>query len=834
MMIWVHPGFMGGWVTAQNPVRCHLPLHEERIPSSDIKAMEPLSVSADDDDLESYISESGKFRILYTTEGPDSIPAIYEPDPEGTDSTIPVYEPDPEVPYYVIQTAHYADSSYRYQVDSLGFVDPTVHHGMGECGNRAGSWQDTVITIRFSSFQDLLGEPYGSFNPSKPFEFRVHRNFDGFPDNDLDDNRLGALKATIAHEFKHVIQYATNCMQGDAGNRSWLEMDATMMENIVHPDVNDYYNYINGNRSIFHSPEHSIPATQFSDSYGQVTWMLYFAEEYGVDFWVDVWDLIHGNHILPFVEAMRTELVLRGASFETAFIRNHLWHIAPRVQSDGSNGNEQNPPVYGFSEQNLYPVATFYKRFDSLPDFPGEETVVPPRSARYLEFDADEIGTAGQAALAQFHAGQGAGLGILAQTTAGELLEYIIPSSFNNPLRYKMPFYWEDVTWVGMVKVNSFSQSPLQTQLFTGAGEEGMEQLLYGDITKEGELTSNDALEMLAFHLDSAPYSMFDHYVGDLSGNGAVTHYDAALLYRYLDGDQTPFPADSTGTGKLLPWDSFDEINPDQGTVHPIAKNSATSEVSDSVTTELRIENELGQILSDHDMDLVLSVPGASGASWNSLFIEIAIDYPPPGPDGGSNRIDLEFRDVVTGNGADVPEGWVYEYDTNVLKLAYASAAPLGNRTGISIDDWPDDLLTLRWQSGSRGNVHFEIVGFELDEKDIAFTYEAMDTIYVMGPVGTDDPGEQPLAFELHQNYPNPFNPETTISFTLPEQEQVRLEVYDITGRRVATLADGPMPAGHHSVRFDAGNHTSMSSGVYLYRIRAGDRTDVRKMTLIK
>jgi len=95
----------------------------------------------------------------------------------------------------------------------------------------------------------------------------------------------------------------------------------------------------------------------------------------------------------------------------------------------------------------------------------------------------------------------------------------------------------------------------------------------------------------------------------------------------------------------------------------------------------------------------------------------------------------------------------------------------------------------------------------------------------------SDDESQQPQQYELHQNYPNPFNPSTTISFYLPQSVDVELSVFDITGRQVATLVDRPMNAGSHTETFDA---SGLSSGMYFYRIEAGDFQSVQKMMLVK
>ncbi len=90
---------------------------------------------------------------------------------------------------------------------------------------------------------------------------------------------------------------------------------------------------------------------------------------------------------------------------------------------------------------------------------------------------------------------------------------------------------------------------------------------------------------------------------------------------------------------------------------------------------------------------------------------------------------------------------------------------------------------------------------------------------------------ESPIAYKLNQNYPNPFNPNTVISYQLAENSNVTLKVFDVTGREVAVLENGFRNAGNHTVNFDA---STLSSGIYFYRLEAGDFVETRKMMLIK
>ena len=99
-------------------------------------------------------------------------------------------------------------------------------------------------------------------------------------------------------------------------------------------------------------------------------------------------------------------------------------------------------------------------------------------------------------------------------------------------------------------------------------------------------------------------------------------------------------------------------------------------------------------------------------------------------------------------------------------------------------------------------------------------------------PTGIDDDiPDLPREITLYQNYPNPFNPTTEIKFALPEQADVTIEIFDILGRKTATVADGLFPAGYNSITWDSGN---TASGIYYYRLTAGDKIIVKKMTLLK
>ena len=93
-----------------------------------------------------------------------------------------------------------------------------------------------------------------------------------------------------------------------------------------------------------------------------------------------------------------------------------------------------------------------------------------------------------------------------------------------------------------------------------------------------------------------------------------------------------------------------------------------------------------------------------------------------------------------------------------------------------------------------------------------------------------------PQNFHLSQNYPNPFNASTQIRYTLSQDAHVRLEIFNVLGQRVKVLVDEFQTAGYRQILWDGRNERGdqVSSGVYLYRIDAGDYNEVRKMSLLK
>jgi hypothetical protein len=91
--------------------------------------------------------------------------------------------------------------------------------------------------------------------------------------------------------------------------------------------------------------------------------------------------------------------------------------------------------------------------------------------------------------------------------------------------------------------------------------------------------------------------------------------------------------------------------------------------------------------------------------------------------------------------------------------------------------------------------------------------------------------GEVPSKFSLSQNYPNPFNPTTTIKFDIPKSSEVKISIYDITGKELEVLVNEKLQAGTYQTTWNASN---FSSGVYFYRLQTEDFSETKKLILLK
>ncbi len=196
------------------------------------------------------------------------------------------------------------------------------------------------------------------------------------------------------------------------------------------------------------------------------------------------------------------------------------------------------------------------------------------------------------------------------------------------------------------------------------------------------------------------------------------------------------------------------------------------------------------------------------------------------------------FMSVAIGAGGSV--SWDLSFPSNgqyVVRIFYDAPSGGSGRLllnsavvdgAVNFASGANELLTA--QFGATAGINT----LSLESDGGGFNVDYIQLIEVSGTgVGTER-NELPEGYALDQNYPNPFNPSTTISFTMAAAGDVRLDVYDVIGRKVATLVDNHVPVGTFNVTFDAATNTALASGVYFYRLETPVGQKVRSMVLLK
>ena len=276
----------------------------------------------------------------------------------------------------------------------------------------------------------------------------------------------------------------------------------------------------------------------------------------------------------------------------------------------------------------------------------------------------------------------------------------------------------------------------------------------------------------------------------------------------------------------------------EEGTYNVLLKVTDNEGGTDSLIKQIEIEfiasetisvdkGAVGYILESLGIYLYI-INDNSGSVFDLTFSKKFIDEDQQLPDSISTLMGDFYWSAEVQSASDDPLNFEYsitfdlegfELDTvnysdlTVLKRAnedssWISIEDLG--ANIRIDSVENTFLVT-------GLTSFSDFVFAVKEKYIGTANELLAGI--------------PKEFELSQNYPNPFNPTTTIRFGLKEAVDVRLEVFNLLGQKVATLANEKMKAGYHKVNFDASH---LSSGMYIYRIVTGDYVQTRKMILVK
>jgi len=262
----------------------------------------------------------------------------------------------------------------------------------------------------------------------------------------------------------------------------------------------------------------------------------------------------------------------------------------------------------------------------------------------------------------------------------------------------------------------------------------------------------------------------------NVSLDNSVSALDASLIFQYVVGLIDTLPYDTT---------------------------------MESLLASGNIAMNYGEIQSGQQIDVPLFLTGGE----NILSFEGLIKFNPE---------HLTFNEIVW---SDLLDDFTIKLneDNGNIKIAGAGSAPDG-------------------QEGLFASIHFTVddnfneAETVVEVKKLRWNEEAvMENVasaILTNTVGiNEDQSNVPKEYALQQNFPNPFNPTTTISYQLPKSSFVKISIYDISGRLVEILINEQKNAGYYSVTWNA---EDMSSGIYIYKINAGEFNSVKKCLIVK
>ncbi len=181
-----------------------------------------------------------------------------------------------------------------------------------------------------------------------------------------------------------------------------------------------------------------------------------------------------------------------------------------------------------------------------------------------------------------------------------------------------------------------------------------------------------------------------------------------------------------------------------------------------------------------------------------------------------------------------------HKYAIEIMDNAYVDISSDGGSNWSSIkyyngtqNEWKQEVFDITDLANASSNlrIRFSLLSNRVGNADGWYVDNIKITNYNDVLTGVSGNQEIPNRFELGQNFPNPFNPATVIKYQIPKSSNVKISVFDILGKEVATLVNGKVDAGYHQVEFNGSN---FASGLYIYKIEAVGFTDVKKMILIK
>ncbi|HEY3215590.1 MAG TPA: MXAN_6640 family putative metalloprotease [Candidatus Eisenbacteria bacterium] len=766
------------------------------------------------------VYQTTHFYIEYTTSGAGGVP----PDD---------LNPANGVPDFVEWTGTACEYSWSTEVDNLGYLAPQLTGG-----------PNNKYSI---SYQNQQSYGFTTVVSGLRTKIVLHPNFIGFPPNDdPEGNQIGALRVTVAHEFKHAIQR----MYSSWSEGGWVELDATWMEDIAYDNVNDYYNYVRGTGSPFTEPQTALDAGG-TGSYEDCNWQHYQSEKLGNAHMHGFWVRRQAFPGEPVLTTYAQNLAASGLSFEDAWGEYVAWNFAcgSRIGSG-----------YGYGEANRYwaPPATSTHASLPVPTTAGSVDHLAANERVVTNYDRTLTGTpeftfAGSPTVSWR-------VSVVLRDFQGNLARVPVPLSGGAGTLLLSAYDWSNLDWAGLVIGNPSTSGSAASYTFSARAVAPV------FITHQRLWSTTNT---------STPYAVTTLVT---AGSGTPDPSTVELTYRVDGGAPLTLPMSATGNpneytanipaqsiGRIVEYriSSRSTLNelvslPAGGGYHSFNIDTAfepfetaggwtVGDVGDNATTGLwqRVV-PLGTV-AQPDADFT-GAPGAScfvtangtpgGAAGEAdvdggktTLLSPVFNLSAGGP---YSRVVARYRRWYSNHlGSEVDDTWRVDASNNGgSSWTNVETVTLGNNTWTPVSV---DLLAL---FGAPNQIRLRFVAEDAGDGSVVEAgVDDFELVAVpQGSVGVPFPAV--AGIRLGPPVPNPVRGQTSLALGLPAAASVSAVLRDLQGRTVRRLIPegSRLEAGPSVIRWDGRGEggAELPTGVYFLQVMVAGQAFERRLVLLK
>ena len=324
------------------------------------------------------------------------------------------------------------------------------------------------------------------------------------------------------------------------------------------------------------------------------------------------------------------------------------------------------------------------------------------------------------------------------------------------------------------VNIESFMFNEGDPLAFTESGPVNL-RFGYGDVSENGAITAFDAALIFDYLLGRKALTPVQLRKAEMSADGTVTALDASLVLQFVVGRIDSFPVEFASP----------PLYPATG---ELALPSMIGAPGDTVQVPVELINGTGiyagSFLLEYDQDALELLGLESGEPLHGALLDANFA-------SGVAAVQFAAAEAVAGSGTLMEAAFLVREDAPPITPLRLRNIRLNEEPVVAVGDSGEIVLSTTDLTGR---------------------------------------GALPWLLSLHQNYPNPFNPTTMIRFVLPERGHVSLEIFNLRGQKVASLLEEEFAPGFHTAHWQP---QDLSSGIYIYRLQAGNRSRVRKMLLL-